>query len=129
ALALASYDAKDDSTLEAIRKLNTLRQEVPDWKAICYPAGGTSLTYARGDSATIETTALAVLAMLKTGGHTANVNAALTYLVKMKHGNGAWGSTQATILTLQALLGAAGTHEPKKTTHFTIRIDGKEAAR
>lgn len=129
ALALASYDAKHDSTLEAIRKLDRLRQEVPDWKAICYPAKGISLTYAHGDSATIETTALAVLAMLKTGGFTGSINPALTYLVKMKNGSGAWGSTQATILALKALLGASATDKEQATTHFTIRVDGREVAR
>ncbi len=48
------------------------------------PAGGQSLTYARGDSLTVETTALAVLAMLKNGQFTNSVNKALVYLVKSK---------------------------------------------
>src|SRR5438128_2350086 len=55
--ALAAYDAKDDSTLEAVRQLDKLRQEVPDWKAIRFPNKGMSLTYAHGDGVTVETTA------------------------------------------------------------------------
>src|SRR5690349_5456165 len=69
--ALASWDAKDDSTHEALtkvlRKLEAKKKELPEWKAISFPAGGQSLSYSRGDSLTVETTALAVLAMLKSG--------------------------------------------------------------
>src|SRR5438034_202087 len=32
--ALASYDPKDDSTLEAVKKLDKLRKEIPEWKAV-----------------------------------------------------------------------------------------------
>src|SRR3954447_16591440 len=67
--ALAASDARDDSTHETLtrvlRKLEEKKQDRPEWKAACYPAGGQSLSYARGDSLTVETTALAVLAMLK----------------------------------------------------------------
>ena len=41
---------------------------------------GQSLTYGRGDSLTVETTALAVLAMLKNGQFTNSVNQSLTIL-------------------------------------------------
>ena len=102
--ALAAYDAKDDSTHEALtktlKKLEEKREAVPDWKAIRFPAGGQSLSYARGDSLTVETTALAVLAMHKHGSFTDSVNKGLTYLIKSKDPHGTWGSTQATILSL-----------------------------
>lgn len=127
--ALAAYDAKDDSTLEAVRKLDKLRHEVPEWKAIDFPAKGMSLTYAHGNGQTVETTALAALAMLRTGQFNNSVNQALTYLVKSKHGNGTWGSAQATILALKALIGATGNNQQKGATHFTIKVDGQEAAR
>src|SRR5437588_9753579 len=65
--ALAAFDAKDDSTLQALQRLEKLRKDVPEWKAAVYPAKGTSLTYARGDSVGVETTALTALAMTKTG--------------------------------------------------------------
>src|SRR5947208_57246 len=80
--ALATYDAKDDSTLEAVRKLNKLREAVPDWKAVRFPGRGMSLTYAHGDGVTVETTALAALAMIRTGEFTNDANQALTYLIK-----------------------------------------------
>jgi hypothetical protein len=128
--ALAAYDAKDDSTLEALQKLDKLRKDLPEWRgAAHFPAGGTSLTYARGDGATVEATALAALAMIKTGQFTNSINQALTYLVKIKSGQGTWGSTQATILALKALVAGMGGQAPKEPVHFVLKVDGKEAAR
>src|SRR5438309_10505067 len=69
--ALASWDAKDDSTHDVLRRLEKLQKDVPEWKAINFPVpGGQSLSYARGDSVTVETTALAALAMMKSGQFT-----------------------------------------------------------
>lgn len=126
--ALATFDAKDDTTLECINRLEKLRNELAEWKALNYPAKGTSLTYARGDAVTVETTALAAMAMLKTGQHVNSVNKAMTYLVKTKE-NGHWGSTQATILALRALIAGMGGQEVKEPMPFTVSVNGKEVAR
>jgi A-macroglobulin complement component/A-macroglobulin receptor len=127
--ALASHDAKDDSTHEVLRRLEKLHKEVPDWKAVNFPVpGGQSLSYAHGDSVTVETTALAVLAMMKSGQFTNSVNKALTYIVKSKDPNGTWGSTQATILSLKALVaGLSGSKQQGKAS-FQILVNGKKAA-
>ena len=127
--ALASWDAKDDSTHEVLRRLEKLQKDVPDWKAVNFPvAGGQSLSYARGDSVTIETTALAALAMIKSGQFTNSVNKALTYIVKSKDPNGTWGSTQATILSLKALVaGLSGSKQQGKAS-FQILVNGQKAA-
>jgi hypothetical protein len=123
--ALAAWDPKDDSTLQVLQKLDKLRKDVPDWKAVCYPSAGTSLTYARGDHVTIETTALTALAMIKTGQFTNSVNKALTYLIKSKAGNGTWGSTSATILALKALVAGARGTQFKGKAPFTITVNGQ----
>jgi hypothetical protein len=127
--ALAAWDAKDDSTLEVLQKLEKMRKDVPEVKACCYPSNGTSLTYARGDHVTIETTALTALAMIKSGQFPNSASQALTYLVKAKQGNGTWGSTSATILSLKALVAGMGGAKQKGTAHFTIRVNGKDAAK
>jgi uncharacterized protein YfaS (alpha-2-macroglobulin family) len=127
--ALAAYDAKDDSTLMAVRRLEKLHQEVPDWKAQRYPSKGQSIAFARGDHVTIESTALTALAMVKTGQFTTGVNKALTYLIKSKDGSGTWGSTSATILALKALLAGMGGNQVKGRLPFTVLVNGKEAAR
>jgi hypothetical protein len=127
--ALAAHDAKDDATFNVLKKLEKLKQEKADWKACCFPSNGQSLTYAHGDAVTVETTALAVLAMVRSGQFTATVNQSLTYLVKARQGGGHWGSTSATILSLKALLaGLGGTKQEGKAT-FTIRVNGKDAAK
>jgi uncharacterized protein YfaS (alpha-2-macroglobulin family) len=131
--ALASWDSKDDSTFEAVqktlRKLESKKQVHEEWKAISFPAGGHSLSYARGDSLTVETTALAVLAMQKSGQFTTEVNKALMYLVKSKDAHGTWGSTQATILALKALISGMGGSPHKGKVEFAILVNGKEAGK
>lgn len=124
--ALAAYDAKDDSTIQVIQKLEKLRQDKNDWQACFYAAKAPSLTYATGDSVNVETTALTVLAMLKTGQFTNSVNKSLTYLIKAKQGNGAWGSTQSTILALKALIAGLGGAKQAEDAPVSILVDGKE---
>src|SRR5262249_30754936 len=77
--ALAAWDPKDDRTDVLLQQLDKLCKDIPQWHACCYPARGQSLTYARGDSATIEATALTTLAMIKSGQYGNRVNQALTY--------------------------------------------------
>jgi hypothetical protein len=129
--ALAAWNPKDKHTQVVLARLEKLRKDVPEWQACCYPTTGQSLCYSHGNSATIETTALAILAQLKTGGYTAGVNQALTYLVKSKDASGTWGSTQATILSLKALVastvGAGNINQEK--VNFAILVNGQEAAK
>ncbi len=126
--ALASWDANDDSTLEVLKKLATMKKDLPEDKALCFPAGGQSLSYGRGDSMTVETTALAALAMLKTKQFANDANKALVYITKSKDPHGTWGSTQATILALKALVAAAGGAPMKETAKFTLSVNGKQVA-
>ena len=36
-----------------LAKLAKLKQDLPEQKALCFPAGGQSLSYSRGDSLTV----------------------------------------------------------------------------
>src|SRR5260370_26504790 len=85
--ALASYDAKDDSVHEVLKKLEERQKDLPEIKALCYPAGGQSLSYSRGDSLTVETTALTAMAMIRSGQFTNSANKALMLLVKSNNSN------------------------------------------
>jgi uncharacterized protein YfaS (alpha-2-macroglobulin family) len=60
--------------------------------------------YARGDSASVETTGLAVQALLKWGEASGTSRKAMNYIAAKKDATGAWGTTQATIMALRALL-------------------------
>jgi hypothetical protein len=69
--------------------------------------------YATGASASVETTGLAVQALLKWGEASATARKAMSYIASKKDSAGTWGTTQATIMALRALLlatekGAAG---------------------
>jgi hypothetical protein len=127
--ALAAWDATDDSTLEVLQKLDKLKKDVPRWQAVSFPAAGQSLTYATGDSVTVETTALATLAMIKSGQFPNSVNKALTYLIKSKAPDGTWGSTSATILSLKALVASTGAPSQVGKAAFKVLVNGREAAR
>src|SRR5262249_25891822 len=124
--ALAAYDPKDDSVHEVLQKLENHQKDLPEIKALCYPAGGQSLSYSRGDSLTVETTALTAMAMIRSGQFTNSANKALIYLVKAKDASGTWGSTQATILSLKALVAGMSGTSVKGKVPFTIAINGKE---
>jgi hypothetical protein len=128
--ALASWDPNDDSTMEVLKKLDGLKKEKPELKAACFPCGdGVSLSYAHGDSVTVEATALTALAMLKTKQFTTSANQALMYLVKSKDASGTWGSTQATILSLKALVAGLGGLKQKGKAEFVLTVNGKEAGK
>src|SRR5205823_9151656 len=63
--------------------------------------------YGSGRGGSVETTGLAVLALLK-GGYSATVRGALTWIAEQRDPSGTWHSTQATVLALKALVSAAG---------------------
>jgi hypothetical protein len=60
--------------------------------------------YARGASASVETTGLAAQALLKWGGASTTASKALSYIASKKDASGTWGTTQATIMALRAVL-------------------------
>ncbi len=76
--------------------------------------------YAKGSSAAVETTGLAVQALLKANEGSATARKALAYLASKKDASGAWGSTQATIMALRAIL--LSTEKGAADTRGTVEI-------
>jgi uncharacterized protein YfaS (alpha-2-macroglobulin family) len=76
--------------------------------------------YATGSSAPVETTGLAVQALLKANEGSAIARKALAYLASKKDASGAWGSTQATIMALRAIL--LSTEKGAADTRGTVEI-------
>jgi len=60
--------------------------------------------YATGPSAAVETTGLAEQALLKWGEASATARKVMNYIAAQKDSYGTWGTTQATIMALRALL-------------------------
>ncbi len=89
-----------------------------------------SITYSQGRSLVIESTSLAILAMLKSPAqHEVQMNTAVQYLVGSRSGSGVFSSTQGTILALKALTEYA--KFSKKTVEdgtIEIFVDGKKVA-
>jgi hypothetical protein len=98
------------------------------------PGAQTSIVASRGRDLLIETTALAVLAWTRANPPQRldlfrdNVHKAVRWLVKQRSGAGGFGSTQANILTLKALMSLS---PPAKTRagEVLLYVDGRELAR
>ncbi len=74
-------------------------KQMVHWKST-----GQSLTHSIGMGMETETTALAAMALMKAGMWPQTVKQALNWISKAKDANGTFGSTQATILAIRALL-------------------------
>jgi uncharacterized protein YfaS (alpha-2-macroglobulin family) len=118
----ADYGKDREFTSRAARLLLDARTEKDDqaW----WSAEETSV-YASGTSANIETTGLAVQALLKWGEDPATSRRAIAYITSKKDASGAWGSTQATILALRALLLASEKGGAEARGSVEISLNGK----
>lgn len=83
--------------------------------------------YATGESAAVETTGLAVQALLKSGEASATAGKALKYIASKKGAAGNWGSTQATIMALRAVLLSTGKGAADVRGTVEITLNGKPA--
>ena len=83
-----------------------------------------SIVGSRGDALRIETTALAVLAWLRSPAHEDNVERAVAWLADACKG-GRYGSTQSTVLALQAIVAYDAAHaKPKAPGTVRLLVDG-----
>jgi uncharacterized protein YfaS (alpha-2-macroglobulin family) len=111
-------------TGQAMRMLLDARTEKDE--QVWWSAEETSV-YATGASASVETTGLAVQALLKWGQAAGVTRKALTYITAKKDASGAWGSTQATIMALRALLLASEKGTSDLRGNVEIVVNGKAA--
>jgi hypothetical protein len=123
-MANAAYSLNDATKGDAL--MNTLREQQGKDGSL---TGSThSITYSQGQSLTIETTSLAILAMIKSpSANGAALTNAVQFLVGTRSGSGVFSSTQGTILALKALTEYA--KFSKKTTEdgtIEIYVDNKK---
>jgi uncharacterized protein YfaS (alpha-2-macroglobulin family) len=100
--ALAAYDARDPKTRAVIDDLYEARIEEGD--SVFWQMGDASFMGATGQSGSLETTALAAYALMRANAYPDAASGALAYLIRSKDAEGTWSTTQATILSLKALL-------------------------
>jgi len=110
----------------AVSALASKANEGP--KTAFWKQEGETPTSAREESADLETTALAVQALLKSGQRSALAKKGLDYLTEKKDALGNWQTTQATILSLKAFL-LSFTKGASADTEGTLEVtaDGKPA--
>jgi hypothetical protein len=97
----ADYGKDRDFTRRAMQGLLEAKVEKDD--QVWWTSDETGV-YSTGESASIETTGLAVQALLKWGEASGTARKALAYITAKKGAAGTWGTTQATIMALRALL-------------------------
>jgi hypothetical protein len=95
--------------------------------AVYWQSGVESFMGAKSQMGSIETTAMAAYALLKGGAHPDVANKALTYLARNKDSFGTWSTTQATILSLKALIESAKAGEPTENVTVRVSLNGEEA--
>ena len=103
-IANALAAARDTSAGQVLDVLES--RKIVEKDTIHWSAQGPSLMGVEGRTGDMETTALIVYAMLRAGQYPESVQRGLTYLIRQKDSFGTWYSTQATILSLKALIEA-----------------------
>jgi uncharacterized protein YfaS (alpha-2-macroglobulin family) len=81
--------------------------------------------YSTGASASVETTGLATQALLKWGQASATARKAIAYVAAKKDASGTWGTTQATIMALRALLLATEKGSADVNGRLEITLNGR----
>jgi len=120
----AGYGTDRAFTRQAIQSLLDARTEKD--KQIWWTAEETGV-YGGGASASIETTGLAVEALLESGEEAETARKALSYITSKKDAYGTWGTTQATIMALRALLMATEKGAADVRGTLTVLLNGKPA--
>jgi uncharacterized protein YfaS (alpha-2-macroglobulin family) len=120
----ASYGADREFTRQAIQLLLDARTEKEE--KVWWTTEETGM-YGTGESASVETTGLAVQALLRSGEAADTARKALNYIASKKSANGTWGTTQATIMALRALLTATEKSGSDVQGAVIVLLNGKPA--
>jgi hypothetical protein len=118
----ADYEKDRDFTRQTMQLLLDARTE--QGEQVWWSADETGV-YSTGASASIETTGLAVQALLKWGQASAVARKALSYIASKKDASGTWGTTQSTIMALRALLLATEKSAADVRGTLVVLLNGK----
>jgi len=125
--ALLALDPTGADARPYLDRLEFLKRTSADDRHTWWEQAPTARTtfYGAGRGGQVETTALAVLALLKGKAHPLSAKTALAWLVAQKDAGGTWYSTQATVLTLKALLSATDQVDKETERRITLALGGK----
>ncbi len=126
--ALVAYDVKvgggdlNATTSAVLEKLAGMA--VRQGNGVTWPSGVATFMGSEGQTGSLETTALAALAFLRASRYPDLVNAALTAIVQQKDSFGTWYSTQATVLSLKALIQSVRAGAENVNATVTVSLNG-----
>jgi len=127
-LALATKNANDPALTGLVDKLHEARIE--EGQRTYWSPDEQTMVGGWDDSGKVETTAVVALALMAAQAHTADVGGALDWLLSKKDPQGNWGySTQATVLTLKALIASLSNGSATTAASVKVLLDGQEVAR
>jgi hypothetical protein len=123
ALVCNALAAMGEDTEPYLRRLEEMRKQSPDGKEAWWALepGRRTTFHGAGTSGDVEATALGVLALAKS--RPAVAHAGLRRVTTQRGSHGAWGSTQATVLALKALL--ANPASADKERRFEVTLGGE----
>ena len=121
--ALLHTPAHREEGLAAAKRLLATQESDGSWTK-----AAESITHSGGTNLTVETTSLALLALLDAGGHQTEVRHAVAWLNDHRGGFGQWGATQATVLALKAMTAYANaSRQAQHPGKLTIYVNGEPA--
>jgi uncharacterized protein YfaS (alpha-2-macroglobulin family) len=125
--ALLAIDASGANAAPYLDRLAALRRESNGGTRIWWQQRPSRYTmfYGGGRSGEVETTALAALAFLAANRSPDAIRGALAWIIEQKEGAGTWGSTQATVLALKALIEGTGKPLGEGARRIQLSLDGK----
>ncbi|HEY5330393.1 MAG TPA: MG2 domain-containing protein [Acidobacteriaceae bacterium] len=118
----ADYAKDRDFTRQSMQALINARTEKGD--QVFWSTEETGV-YSTGSSAAIETTGLATQALLKWGQASDISRKALSFIASKKQASGTWGTTQATITSLRALVLATQLSSADVRGTVEVMLNGK----
>jgi hypothetical protein len=112
-----------DEGLAAVEAVAQMQDGGGSWKG-----AAESITKSGGSNLEIETTALALLALIDAGQHPDAQRRGISWLMQNRGGFGAWGTTQATVLALKAMTAyAEASRATRSAGEVTLLVNGERA--
>ena len=127
ALALGTADPADPALGPLTQKLHAAAKE--DGNKTYWAPDAATMVGGYGESGNVETTALVALALMQAAAFPSDVQGALEFLIASKDPQGNWGySTQATVLTLKALIASLSSGSPNTAATVKVKLGGELVA-
>jgi hypothetical protein len=122
--ALSAAAPNDPMTKSLFDELDDMKQEKDG--AYYWDSSGTQTNfYGSGNDASVTATAIIAHGMLSAGSHLATAQGAIQYLTQSKDANGNFGSTNATVWALRALLLSATKGTDGAVGTASVTVDGE----